>query len=115
LPIHTFIYEAEKRVADVSRKQHLALYLFKKRLLRVLPNKVINHPECALFYERIVVEMHLHMFMAEEYIGVARQLPSVIAYLKECSVAEKHQTEKTQLIGYAEQLLMKVKRLLTEQ
>jgi hypothetical protein len=82
LPTHTFIAEAEKRIADLSRKQHLAVYLFKKRLLRVLPSKVINHPEYAFFYVRIVVEMHLHMFMAEEYIGVARQLPIVVAYLK---------------------------------
>jgi hypothetical protein len=57
--------------------------------------KVINHPECALFYVRTVVEMHLHMFMAEEYIGVARQLPNVVGYLKEYSVAEVKQKEKT--------------------
>jgi hypothetical protein len=80
----------------------------------MLPSKVINHPECTVFYVRTVIETHLHMFMAEEYIGVARQLPSVVAYLKECSVAEKHQTEKTQLMGYAEQLSTKVKELLRE-
>jgi hypothetical protein len=44
LPTHTFIAEAEKRVADISHKQHLALYLFKKRLLRVLHSKVVNYP-----------------------------------------------------------------------
>jgi hypothetical protein len=86
------------------QKQHFALYVFKKRLLRVLPNKVINYPECALFYVRIVVEMHLHMFMAKEYIGVARQLPTVVEYLRQCSVAEELQREKEQLIGYAEEL-----------
>jgi hypothetical protein len=94
LPTHTFITEAEKRITDMSYKQHLAVYIFKKRLLRALPSKVINHPEYALFYIRIVVEMHLHMFMAKEYIGVARWLPSVVAYLKQCSVAEEYQQEK---------------------
>jgi hypothetical protein len=84
MPIRTFIAKAEKRIADLSYKQHLSLYLFKKRLLRVLPSKVINHPEYALFYIRTVVEMHLHMFMAEEYIRVGSQLPSVIAYLEIC-------------------------------
>jgi hypothetical protein len=76
------------------REQHLALYVFKKRLLRALLNKVINYPEYALFYVRTVVEMHLHIFMAKEYIGVARQLSNVVAYLRQCSVAEEHQKEK---------------------
>jgi hypothetical protein len=83
LPIHTFIAEAERRIANLSRQQHLFSYLFKKRLLQVLPSKVINHPECALFYVRTVVEMYLHMFMAKEYIGVARQLPIVVKYIKQ--------------------------------
>jgi hypothetical protein len=72
LSTHTFIAEAEGRIADMSHKLHLALYVFKKRLLRVFPSKVINYPEYALFYIRTVVEMYLHMFMAKEYIGVAR-------------------------------------------
>jgi hypothetical protein len=74
--------EAEEQIADLPYKQHLALYLFKKRLLRALFNKAISKPEYALFYVRTVVEMYLHMFMAKEYIGVARQLPSVTAYLR---------------------------------
>jgi hypothetical protein len=56
--------------------------------------KMINYPEYTLFYVRTVVEMHLHMFMAEEYIGVARQLPNIVAYLREYSVAEEYQREK---------------------
>jgi hypothetical protein len=87
---HTFITEAERRVADLSYNQHLAMYLFKKRLLRVLPGKIINYPECALFYVRTVIEIHLHMFMAKDYIGVARQFPSVVMYLKQYRVAEKY-------------------------
>jgi hypothetical protein len=82
MPTHIFIAEAEIRVADMSVKQHLALYLFKKRLLRVLPRKVANYPKFALFYIRIVVEMHLHMFMAKEYRGISKQLPNIIVYLK---------------------------------
>jgi hypothetical protein len=73
----------------------------------------MNYPEYALFYVRIVVEMHLHMFMAEEYIGVARQLPIAIAYLKHCLVVEEHQIEKEQLVNYSSKLLTRVKKLLT--
>jgi hypothetical protein len=82
LQIHTFIAAAERRIADLSYKQHLALYLFKKRLLRVLPTKVINYPECDLFYVRTVVEMHLHMLITKDYMGVSRHLPNIVVYLK---------------------------------
>jgi hypothetical protein len=82
MPIITSIVDAKKRLADLSRTQHLTLYLFKKRLLRVLLNKVINYPECALFSIRTVVEMHLHMFMSEDYIGITHQLLKAVAYLK---------------------------------
>jgi hypothetical protein len=36
-----------------------------------------------------VIEMHLHMFMAKEYTGVARQLPNVVEYLKQYSITER--------------------------
>jgi hypothetical protein len=104
---HTFIAEADKLIANLSYKQHLALYIFKKRLLRVLLSKVINHPEYALFCVRIVVEMHLHMFLAKDYIGVARLLPSAVVYLKSCSVTLVHKRENEQLIDYAEGLFDK--------
>jgi hypothetical protein len=90
LPTDTFVAEAERRIANLSRQQHLFSYLFKKRLLQVLPSKVINHPECTLFYVRLVVEMYLHMFMAKEYIGIVRQLPTVLEYLKWYSVVDKY-------------------------
>jgi hypothetical protein len=32
----------------------------------------MNYPEYALFYVRIVVEMYVHMFMAEEYKGITQ-------------------------------------------
>jgi hypothetical protein len=80
----------------------------------VLPSKVINHPECALFYVRTVVEMHLHMLMAEEYRDLARQLPIVVAYMKQCSVANGYQREKEELIAYAEEILIRVKILLKD-
>jgi hypothetical protein len=58
--------------------------------------------------------MHLHMFMAKEYMGVAHQLPNVVEYLKECSVAEEYKEEKAQLIGYAEELFTQAKILMRE-
>jgi hypothetical protein len=48
--------------------------------------------------------MYLHMFMAKDYRGVANQLPKIIIYLEQYSVADKHLTEKMQLIEYAEEL-----------
>jgi hypothetical protein len=94
LPTHTFIAEAEKRRVKLPRKQHLALYLFKKRLLRVMPSKVNNNPEYALFCVHTVAEMHLHMFMAEECLHIARQLPKIVTHLRQYGVAEEYQTEK---------------------
>jgi hypothetical protein len=44
------------------------------------------------------------MFMAKDYRGVANQLPKIIIYLEQYSVADKHLTEKMQLIEYAEEL-----------
>jgi hypothetical protein len=58
--------------------------------------------------------MYLHMFMAEVYIGVVRQLPSVVGYLRQCSVAGTYQRQKEQLIEYAEELLAKAVSLLEE-
>jgi hypothetical protein len=52
------------------------------------------------------------MFIAKEYIGVARQLPTVVEYLREYSIAEEYQTEKAQLIRYADELLKRAKNLV---
>jgi hypothetical protein len=82
LSIQIFVAEGETRVTNLSHKQHLAVYMLKKRLLRALPQKVINHPEHALFYMQTVVEIYLHMYMAKEYVGVIRQLPNAVTYLR---------------------------------
>jgi hypothetical protein len=58
--------------------QHLRLYLFKKRLLKVLGRRRKEKPKFGLFYIRTVIEIHLHMFMAEDYKGIVRQLPMAI-------------------------------------
>jgi hypothetical protein len=44
----------------------------------VLRRRRKERPEFGLFYVRAVVEIYLHMFMAEDYKGVAGQLPSAI-------------------------------------
>jgi hypothetical protein len=80
----------------------------------VLSSKVINYLEYGLFYVRTVIEMHLHMFMAEEYIGVARQFPRVITHLKQYSVVEEYQRDKEQLIRYTEELEVRVMSLRIE-
>jgi hypothetical protein len=58
--------------------------------------------------------MYMHMYMADEHIGVYRQLPNVVAHLKQYSVTEGYQREKAELIAYADKLLQKTKSLLRE-
>jgi hypothetical protein len=77
----SLFHEAEVRIADLTYQQHIRLYLFKKRLLRVLDKRRRERPEFGLFYVRTMVEIHLHMFMAEDYKGIAQQLPSAIQFL----------------------------------
>jgi hypothetical protein len=70
-------------------------------------------PELGLFYVRTVVEMYLHMFMAEDYKGVIRQLPSAIHFLLRYRVKPQYQTDKAQLFAYAKNILQKAAATLS--
>jgi hypothetical protein len=69
------------RVADLTCQQHFRLYIFKKRLLKVLGKRRKERPELGLLYVRTVMEIHIHMFMAEDYNGIVQQLPLAIKFL----------------------------------
>lgn len=111
MPMEQFVSEAEQRLRQLPKEVHFRCYIFKKKLLEVIPGKCEEYPEFRLLYARTIVETALHEFVAgDPRMPLVRAISEKLRQVKALKMWKKEERRKEMLVGLLEGLLARLER-----